>query len=389
MRPLAMIRYAALLFALGLGAGGCLPSALGNGNNGNGAATGGNGGATGANGGASGGNGDMGAQVDADFYANVAPIIRAACQSCHGDGGIAPNHFFSENPSLLSNVLAYPGLIGSSPESSRIYAKGSHEGPALTPDQAPVVAAWINEYDASLAAAAGDGGVAAKPQIMPFAPAMTGTNTVDLSKLDSSLAGQTLTFTAKMVGTSIQLSAITVNASSTMGVHIQHPLFVIWNAMMAPTPDPVDSFSGLDETVYMTTTAALGPGTLVLPNFAAGDMLNVVFSTIEAKSGMAGTTTLACKSLTMFTTNVKPLLSSNSCSTQCHVGANPTAGLNWATTPDAQLCVVALGEINTTTPAMSQLLLQPDPAQNNGHPQKVNPFTNFQTAVTNWINAEK
>ena len=46
-------------------------------------------------------------------------------------------------------------------------------------------------------------------------------------------------------------------------------------------------------------------------------------------------------------------------------------------------------EINTTTPAQSQLLLQPDPAQANGHPQKVNPFTNFQTAVTNWINAEK
>ena len=38
---------------------------------------------------------------------------------------------------------------------------------------------------------------------------------------------------------------------------------------------------------------------------------------------------------------------------------------------------------------MSQLLLQPDPAQNNGHPQKVNPFTTWQTAVTNWINAEK
>jgi hypothetical protein len=50
---------------------------------------------------------------------------------------------------------------------------------------------------------------------------------------------------------------------------------------------------------------------------------------------------------------------------------------------------VALSTINTATPAQSQLLLQPDPAMNNGHPQKVNPFTNFQTAVTNWITAEK
>ncbi len=388
MASLAMIRNAALL-ALVFGAAGCLGSALGNGDNSGGAGstgTGGNAGSTGT----MGGGGDMGAQVDADFLANVAPIVRAACQSCHGDGGIAPNHFFSESPSLLSNVLAYPDLIGTTPQSSLIYTKGQHEGPALTPDEATTVAAWITEYNAALAASmSGDGGAAARPSIAPFAPAMTGMNTMDLSKLDPTLAGQTITFTAKMVGTSIQLSAITVNASSTMGVHIAHPLFVIWDSMMNPTPDPIDSFSGLDETVYMTTTAPLGPGTLVLPNFVAGDMINVVFSTIESKSGMAGTTTLACKSLTMFTSNVKPLLMSNTCSTNCHVGANPTAGLNWATTPDAALCATALGEINTTTPAMSQLLLQPDPAQNNGHPQKVNPFTNFQTAVTNWINAEK
>jgi hypothetical protein len=92
----------------------------------------------------------------------------------------------------------------------------------------------------------------------------------------------------------------------------------------------------------------------------------------------------------MFVNTVKPLLAANNCSTQCHVGGTPTAGLKWDTTPDAALCQVALTEINTTTPAQSQLLLQPDPAQaGNGHPVKVNPFTNFQTTVTAWINAEK
>ena len=39
-------------------------------------------------------------------------------------------------------------------------------------------------------------------------------------------------------------------ASASTGVHVSHPLFVIWDQNLDPTPDPVDSFSNLDETVY-------------------------------------------------------------------------------------------------------------------------------------------
>ena len=39
----------------------------------------------------------------------------------------------------MQNLLQYPGIIGSTPDKSRLYAKGLHEGPAFTPDQKTVV----------------------------------------------------------------------------------------------------------------------------------------------------------------------------------------------------------------------------------------------------------
>ena len=365
---------------LSLAASGCLGSAL----------TNGDGGAGGGSGGTGGGPVDMTPDVAGMFYTQVEPILTSACGGCHGMTGTAAPAFMLATPDMLTNILAYPGIIGATPAKSRLYAKGPHEGPALTPDQAPIIANWITFYNMNKPMTDGGG----KPTIAPFSPQMSGTtavtNTIDLSALDPTLAGQKLTFTAKMVGTSIQLSSIKLVTASAMGIHVVHPLFVTWDQNLNPTPDPVDSFSNLDETVYAASTNALGPGTLLLPNFAAGSLINVVFTTIEPKMGSADAGTVSgCKNLTMFVQNVKPLLAQNNCSTTCHVGSTPTAGLAFDATPDSQLCINARTEIDTTTPANSRLLTQPDPAQANGHPQKVNPFTAFQTAVTNWINAEK
>lgn len=366
------------LIVLTATASGCLGSAL----------TGSDGGDNGGSGGTGGGSVDMAPDVVGKFYSDVQPIITPACGGCHGMTGTPAPAFMVAQPDMLQNLLAYPGIIGSSPQKSRLYMKGLHEGPALTPDQATTVGAWIDFYNANRHV--GDGGDA-RPTIAPFTPSMTASNSIDLVALDPTIGGVKITFTAQMVGTSIELNSIKVITPSNTGVHVVHPVFVIWDQNLNPTPDPVDSFSNLDETVYSGSSSPLGPGTLLMPNFAAGDLLSVAFTLAEPKSGGTdGGTTTGCKNLTMFVNNVKPLLSGNGCSTNCHVGANPTAGLKWDTTPDSALCAVALTEINTTTPAMSQLLLQPDPAQTgNGHPQKVNPFTNFQTAVTNWINAEK
>ena len=324
----------------------------------------------------------------AAFYANVAPIVTAACAGCHGVAGTSAPAFMIAQPDLLHNMLAYPGIIGTTPQNSRMYLKGQHEGPAFTPDQLTTVGNWITFYNANLPMT--DGGSVAKPTIPPFTPSMTAINSIDLGTLDSTLTGVKVTFNAQLVGTSIELKNLQITAPATTGVHVTHPIFVIWDQNLTPIPDPVDSFSGLDESVFSGSSAPLGPGTMLMPNFASGDLISVAFTLAEPKMGSAdGGVATACKNAAMFTANVKPLMTANNCTTQCHTGANPTAGVKWDTTPDAALCLVALSTINTTTPAMSQLLLQPDPSMNNGHPQKVNPFTNWQTAVTNWINAEK
>ena len=371
-----MINRAFILVAM-LASGGCLGSALTS------TADGGSGG------GGGGGTVDMAPDVVGKFYSDVAPILKPACGGCHGVTGQSAPAFMLDSPDMLQNLLMYPGIIGATPEKSRLYMKGQHEGPAFTPDQAPVIRDWITFYNANRPMT--DGGMAA-PTIAPFTPQMGTTNTIDLAALDSSLTGMKLTFSAKMVGTSqVELSSITLAASSAMGVHVAHPLFVVWDQNLDPHPDPVDSFSTLDETVFSGQTAPLGPGTLILP-YTAGSLLNVVFTTIEAKMGSTdGGTVTGCKALSMFVQNVKPILVQNGCASNCHNAAMMTAGLNWATTPDSALCQVALTEINKTTPANSPMLIEPNPGPNIAptHTNKINPFTAYQTAVTNWINAEK
>ena len=57
-----------------------------------------------------------------------------------------------------------------------------------------------------------------------------------------------------MVGTSIELTNLKVPTPAATGVHVVHPVFVIWDQILNPSPDPIDSFSGLDETVFSGST---------------------------------------------------------------------------------------------------------------------------------------
>ncbi|HEX6836667.1 MAG TPA: hypothetical protein VF334_08845, partial [Polyangia bacterium] len=165
--PLAMI-------ALTVSAAGCLGSALGgDGNGGNG----------GTGGGGTGGAVDMAPDVVGQFYSNVEPIITPACGGCHAVTGTTAPAFMIAQPDLLQNILQYPGIIGSTPEKSRLYMKGLHEGPAFTPDQKTTIGDWITFYNANRS---GDGGDS-KPVIAPFTPSMTAANSIDLAPLDATL----------------------------------------------------------------------------------------------------------------------------------------------------------------------------------------------------------
>jgi hypothetical protein len=340
-----------------------------------------------------------------EFSTDIAPIIAGAdgktgaCGACHGVPGAVGTPFLV-GADMLTTMLAFPSLIGDAPETSRLLTKGLHEGPAFPPSQVPPIAAWIIRWAAfgpkPMGMTPGGGPEPSKPVIVPFAPQIGAglINTVDLAVLTAELAGQSITFEASLSGTNLILSKLEVKTASMMGIRIVHPLFVVWDDKLNPKPDPVDSFSNLDQTVAAGATASLGPGLLVLPNFGTGYKLSVVFTTAEPKmaggAGDGGTVITGCKSVQTFLA-VRTILAGQcyACHTNGSGGLTMSGGLS-----DAQLCNNVRGEIDTATPASSRLLIYPNPQVNNVHtggnrkfPQGT--YDNFAQAVNNWINAEK
>jgi hypothetical protein len=241
---------------------------------------------------------------------------------------------------------------------------------------------------------------APKPYIKPFVPVM-GANSVDLSVLDPTLAGMTITFTAQLVGTStLELTQIMVNPTASSGIHIAHPLFVTWDAQYNPTPDPVDSFSNVDETVPAGQSQPLGPGQVFLQGWASGDMLNLVFTTIEAKMGTLGDGGVlnGCKNVGSITMNAVPQLQNaqtsagNTC-VGCHGGGNTNAtqafSLQGLTSNPSMACVSVRGEVTPTAAAMSNLFKNVNgTVAHQGGTLSGTRLSNVTNNGTLWINAD-
>jgi hypothetical protein len=340
---------------------------------------------------------DLSVDYAALFSANVEPILTTYCSACHNRaGGIGPG-FLEPKPDVLTTVLGHPGLIGTTPENSRILEKGAHEGPALTLLEALPIAEWIKIYNQRKLTEGGDGG-APKPAIVPF-PAAIGANIIDLSTLDPSLEGQTVTFNAKLLGSSqIELSSIKVNAARTTGIHLQHPLWVTWDLRMNPTPDPGDNFATLDQTVFAAGSEPMGLGLLVLP-YTPSQSLSVVFGLIEPKAGGsgAGSGMLACKNVAGFSAAKSQLTGAAgiACS-NCHAQQGNAAlafnlvGIAQAAN-DQAVCLSVRGEVDPEAPANSTLYKRVDPAGPAHTGGKLTPpqLTELRTAMDAWITSEK
>src|SRR4051794_24944658 len=100
-----MSHRALLLIALiATASSGCLGSALTGDDNG------------GGGGGGTGGGNDAPDLSPGDyvgkFYAEVAPILTPACGGCHGVTGQPSPAFMIAAPDMLSNILAFPTIIG-------------------------------------------------------------------------------------------------------------------------------------------------------------------------------------------------------------------------------------------------------------------------------------
>jgi hypothetical protein len=94
-----------------------------------------------------GGTGPVGSS---EFKLSVEPILTQRCGGCHATPGGAGPAFLQAKPDMLTTLLSYPGLIGGTPDLSRIFTKGVHEGPALTASESTTVSAWITKFGASV-----------------------------------------------------------------------------------------------------------------------------------------------------------------------------------------------------------------------------------------------
>jgi hypothetical protein len=342
---------------------------------------------------------DPNAAPKAMFETAVQPIMMQTCNVCH-TGNAAGPPFMAPMPDVYSTVKAWPGLVGSSPQASKVYMKGMHEGPGFTPMQAMIVAQWINAEAMANRGGNPDGG--GSTIIAPFIP-QPGSNTIDLGTLGPGLAGATLKFDASISGAGLSMASLSITAPATTGIHVVHPLFTVYPQSGPAAPDPVDSFSGLDQTINMGATHMIGPGTLILTSFHLGDKIGVVFQTLAATNPPGGTDGGTgggggCKDVTDFTADAKPPLS-NTCVT-CHGGNNAGAqsALDMSRVNDtsadgqAAACAQVLNRVTPATPAQSRIFQVTAPGSTAVHPFKFpdqTTFNAFQNMVSQWIVREQ
>ena len=205
--------------------------------------------------------------------------------------------------------------------------KGLHEGPAFTPDQLTTVGDWITFFNANRAA--GDGGDAQADDRAVHAVDDGDATRSTWRRSTRRSRGVKVTFTAKMVGTSIELTNIKVDRAG----HHRRARRPSGLRDLGSEPEP-DAGSGRQlleprrDGVLGLVGGARARARSCMPNFAAGDLLSVAFALAEPKMGSArrrharpAARTWRCSSA-----NVKPLLAANNCSTNCHVGARADGG---------------------------------------------------------------
>jgi cytochrome c553 len=367
------------------------PSSMGNGGL---AQTGGS--SSGGGGGSSNGGGivtsdlDGGTSSDASAAASQAralfealyPSLSTTCGgACHAQGvGGAP--IWLGLPDPYTSATKFPGIIGPDPGTSIIVTKGRHEGPPLADPLLTQVMGWLTAEAAALPVVT-----------LPSTPAFTvtmGSNDIDCSA--AGIPGLHVTFGASASGDLLTLANLEVVTPATTGATITYPIFALL-PQGAPEIDDA-SFSNLVQTVAAGTTTSLGPGLLLLTQWATSDQMKIEFTALVKATVADGgsSTTGGCKSVASFTANAVPAIQANTCLTCHNTGGsgNPSLDLSaLAANPpdDAAACAQALTRVNLTTPAQSEIILAPT-GQVANHPFQ-NASQSFVTMMETWITAEQ
>lgn len=399
--PLALALASAVLASLANSAG-CAdqPDGLSGGTYAN---TGGSGNGTGAGNGTAGIGGGV-AQDPKVLFEALLPTLEDACGSCHKAGGIADTPFLAD-PDPYESMSSWPGVVTKDPTQSIILTyprQGSmHTGTSL--DSSPLnttllpkLTEWLTNEAAVIANPTDD-----KPQIPAQAPIM-GFNAIYLTPLDPNLEGVAITFNAsKITDSSLMLSSIQVHTTTQTGVHMVHPLLVVYPKGAEPDPDPVDNFGGIDERFDKMTATELGQGTVILDNWVGDAKLSFAFESVEAwtmdggTGGAGGGGGGGCSDLADFNSDAKPQFQNN-CFT-CHGGGNPAAkaavDMSKLQSDAAAACAQIKNRINPGDPPSSQIFVTTNPDGNAAHPFKfggsTGNFNNFKSAISPWIGMEQ
>lgn len=339
-----------------------------------------------------------------ELFAGLQSDLFTTCGACHDAGGIADTPFLA-GPDRYRSVVSWPGIVAKDPSKSLFvtYAVmgGGHSGFNLDgkdtdPTLLPRVKAWLQEEANGIAEPAPEIG----PAIEPFLPIL-GFNAVYLGPLGADFEGMALTFNANELSEkTLELSQIQVHTTSKVGVHLAHPLFVVYPLGGEPDPDNVDSFSNVDQYFAPGTAGELGPSTLLLTNWKPKAKLSVAFEIIEKiatptdDGGMDGGTT-GCKDVAAFKANAEQQFTIR-CS-GCHAGSNGAAtnavDMSALNKDSAAVCEQLLNRVNPGDPSSSQIFTTTDPTKNAAHPFKFGGnqgnFNGFRDAVSMWISAEK
>ncbi len=340
-----------------------------------------------------------------EMFAALEPDLVAACGTCHEAGGIADTPFLAA-PDRYHSVVSWPGLVTKDPSQSAFltYAvsMSGHSGTNLDSDALadtlrPKVVAWLEEEAKGI----GDAVVETGPSIEPFVPKLGSINVIYLDPLGADFVGSAIIFTASTLSdTTLELSNLQVFTSADMGVHMVHPLFVVYPKGGEADPDPVDSFSNVDQSFDVSVVGDLGPGTLILTNWQAEARLSVAFETIEPYStvqvdgGVEGGAGGGCKDVDAFIANAQGPL--GTCA-NCHGGSNAQAtsavDMSDLGADPAAACAQVRNRIDPSDPAQSQIFVTTDPGGSATHPYKFNgnqgSFDGFKSALTPWITAEQ
>lgn len=340
------------------------------------------------------------------FAAMEAELMTSCGSTCHDIAGLADTPFLA-GPDRYQSFVSWPGIVASTPEQSILLTHAvmgtTHPGtnlnsPSLVDTLFPKVKAWLAEEAKAFVEPPPQQG----PAIEPFAP-IIGFNAVYLAPLGQEFAGMAVTFSADfLTDTALELTNIEVHPTSKAGVHLVHPLFVMYPVNAQPIPDTVDSFSNVDQSFEIGKSGQLGPGTVLLVNWQRDARLSLAFEKIELiappdmDAGDGGMDPNGgCKDVGSFDTNAKPALL-NRC-VGCHGGTNgqATAALDMSAINNdvAKACAQVLNRVNPANAQASQIFVTTDPNGNAAHPYKfggnAGSFNTFRDTVSNWITAEQ